>query len=454
MFTVLLVETNGAVIDALVKQLDEQIKAQVSVVPGLDQAKSFLTENQGKGVPDLVIVRAVLDEVPVAHGLLNFVYEQLNRPPVIVMGNVEFSGIEFNCLPDRFKISEFSKIVTKALHVSRKELEALHRPPYTGISIKNFYGMDKCECDVFIRISKKNCDDQYVKRLHTGDNFDAVTLQKYESMGLLEFYVRSDDLSLVLSAFEQKALKQLDEKCVVAELVQIGSHQFEVGQDLLLKLGVSDVTMRIVDTNIKVMTNALVSGVVAPHNFGELLKALLANKGGYNYKHSFLLAFLCSTIIPKMEWGKNDQMKSNIEKMIYVSFMHDIHLQEEKLVRIHSKSAFEMMALTPQEHELVEYHANKVSTLALSMPRIPAGVDIILRQHHGTTNGVGFADGASGSLSGLAILFIVVETFTHMLLDFQVLQLGPKAILKKMERDYTLASYRKVIDAMAEMLKV
>ncbi|MBI2520061.1 MAG: hypothetical protein HYV97_06580 [Bdellovibrio sp.] len=453
MFKILLVETNAAVIDALVKHFDEQLKAQVCVVANLDEAKNYLVENLGKGTPNLIVVRALLDDIQVAHGLLNFLYEQVNRPPVITLGNVEFSGLQFTCLPDHFKISEFSKTVTKSLNISRKELEALHRPPYTGISIKNFYGMEKCQCDVFIRITKKNCEDQYVKRLHTGDNFDTPTLQKYESMGLQEFYVRSDDLDLVLSAFEQKALTQLDDKSVVADLVQIGAKQFEVGQDLLIKLGVSDTTMKIVDTNIKAMSNVLVSGAVGVQNFGELLRALLAEKSGYNYKHSFLLALLCSHLIPKMEWGRNDQMKSNVEKMIYVSFMHDIHLQDEKLVRIHDKLSLEMANLSPKEKELVEYHANKVSTLAQSMPRIPAGVDVILRQHHGTTNGVGFAEGASSALSGLAILFIVVEHFTHMLLDFQTLKLGPKAILKKMERDFTLSHYRKVIDAMSEMLK-
>ncbi|MEK6625239.1 MAG: hypothetical protein AABY86_09740, partial [Bdellovibrionota bacterium] len=286
MFTILVVETNAAVIDALVKHFDEQLKAQVHLVADLDQAKSFLSDNLGKGIPSLIVVRAILDDVPVAYGLLNFVYEQVNRPPVITLGNVEFSGLQFNSLPDRFKVSELARVVPKAMNLSRKELEAIHRPPYMGISIKNFYGLDKCQCDVFIRITKKNCDDQYVKRLHMGDNFDSVTLQKYESMGLREFYVRSDDLNLVLTAFEHKALAQLDAKSTLSELVQIGAKQFEIGQDLLLKLGISEVTIRIVDTNIKAMTNMLLDDAVGVHSFGELLRALMAVKGGYNFKHS------------------------------------------------------------------------------------------------------------------------------------------------------------------------
>ncbi len=453
MLSILIVETKPAVIDALNKYFEDQFKAKVYIVPNLDEAKAFLQENISKGIPNLVVVRSILDEIETARGILNFVYELDNGPPVISLGNVEFSGLKFDCLPDRFKISELSKVATKLLNVSKKDLEEIHRPPYTGISIKNFYDLGECLCDVFIRISKKNCEDQYVKRLHKGDNFDRATLQKYEQMGLKEFFVKSEDLNMVLTAFEQKALSQLDKKFSPDELVKVGSSQFEIGQDLLLKLGISDFTMKIVDTNIKAMSGAIMSGPPGANSFADLMKSILSNKSGYNYKHSFLIAFLCSSIIPKMEWGKNDQLKSNVEKMIYVAFLHDVLLEDEKLVRIQSQAQLEAAGLDEKQKEIVEYHANKVSNLAQSMSRTPAGVDIILKQHHGTTNGVGFSTGHSSSLSGLAILFIVIEHFTHMLLDYQNLKLGPKAILTKMTAEFSLPSYRKVVEAMSEMMK-
>jgi len=452
MHTILFVEKNEKVFSAVIPYLEKELRCKIEHRQSPDEALQFIKDNYEMGRPQLVVCRNIIDDFEVGKKLLNYIYETAPDIAFISLGEIEFSGIEFQLMPERFKLADLLSAVIKGLKLSRQELEILRRPPYMGVSLSDLMILDNSLCDIYIKISKKEGEDQFVKRLHKDDKFDPETIKKYQDLGLKEVFIQSDELDMVLEAIQKKSAALLDQNHEPSELIQIGESQFELGQSLLLKLGVTELTLKIVEGQIKSVSNSIYSSA-ANNNIGALLKAALANKASYGYKHSFLLALLSSSVIPKMEWGRNDQLKINIEKMIYVSFLHDLYLSHEKLLKIDSRLNLVRAELSDEDKELVLYHANKISTLVQSMGRVPPGIDVILKQHHGTTNGVGFAEGPNSSLSGLAILFIVIEAFVHGLLDYKNLKLGPKALIQKLKNDFDLPSYRKVIEALNETIQ-
>ena len=455
---ILLVETDTKVSSVLSSFFLEQFHVDITCYQNLEDILTLLKSDEKI---DLILSRNVIADQEFSKRLLNFIYDNHKEIPLISLGEVEFSGGNFECLPDKFKLDDLSKLIIKILKISKEDLQNLRLPDYIAVPIHDFYIMNHCDCDVYIRICKKHGEDQYVKRIHAGDTFDRTVLSKYESMNVEEFYVKKEDrlkfmdnlLAQIVQKLGQTETDQNSQQLAeeIEDLTEIAQQGFEIGQDLLLRLGVTEHTIKIAEANINSMVQ---KGLQTSSNnqLAGLLKAVLANKGSYSYKHSYLIAIFSAGLVPHMEWGKNEQVKNNISKLVYVAYFHDLFLEDDLLVRIDSKLELYKENLREKEKEAVIYHANKMATMVQSIPHTPAGVDIIIRQHHGTTNGVGFADGPNASLSILSIVFIVIEKFVSKLLSVHEEDKGLKNIFDSLYETFDLPSYRRVIDGLKEML--
>ncbi len=145
-----------------------------------------------------------------------------------------------------------------------------------------------------------------------------------------------------------------------------------------------------------------------------------------------------------MEWGSQEQQNILLEKITMVSFFHDIHLEEERLLKIMDTKALKKANLTPNEKDLVMNHANKAALLIQSYPKLPQGVDLIIKQHHGVSNGVGFPEFFTAGISPMAIFFMVIEDFVTQMLEQKDLS-GIPNILIHLKAKYELPTYRKVV---------
>ena len=159
-----------------------------------------------------------------------------------------------------------------------------------------------------------------------------------------------------------------------------------------------------------------------------------------------------------MGWGTGEQLQNNFDKLSFLCFFHDIHLSRPELLKVFSKEELENGGFSPEEEEIINNHANKIATFVQSFPHAPSGVDVLLRQHHGTLNGVGFTERYSASISPMAIAFIVVERFVSLLLELSEDQfINYKTYLPNifgtLRSIFQVPSYKRVIDTLEMVLK-
>ena len=83
------------------------------------------------------------------------------------------------------------------------------------------------------------------------------------------------------------------------------------------------------------------------------------------------------------------------------------------------------------------------------IPKLPQGVDLIVKQHHGQTNGIGFPEKLSSGISPLAIFFIVMEHFSSLILECKD-KIQFEIIFDELYKKHTLPSYRKVVDILRD----
>jgi response regulator RpfG family c-di-GMP phosphodiesterase len=388
-------------------------------------------------------------ELEPAKAILNAVIDHELNTNFLVIGELDIIYANLHKLEPGFKLDFLAREIVNILGVTREEIAYIKKPDYIGVPLENFYQLNEPCCDIFIKISKKD-GDQFVKRINAGDEIDKESIKKYQNMNLKEFYIPKDFYeNLMAQILNQSMVKLIDAHKVGEKIMEVSSDTFEITQNLLDDLGITAQTVKVARLSIKSMMKTVSSN----SKISSLLKEIIQNETSYSFKRSYLISLFFNQILPHLGWGRGEQLQQNLEKVTFVSFFHDAFLRDEKLLKIMNNHQLENSDLTAAEITMIQEHANKASTTVQGVPQCPAGIDVIIRQHHGSRNGIGFPNNLTTSISPMAIAFIVIEDFSARLLE--VLErrekLNLKSILEEMEKNYRLPSYLKIIEHLKNL---
>ena len=382
--------------------------------------------------------------IEAAKALLNTVIDNDLETNFVVLGDLDVVFGNLHKIAPGFKLDFLAREVINILGVTREEIAYIKKPDYISVPIENFYQLNEPCCDIFIRISKKS-GDQFVKRINQGDDIDKESIKKYQSMNLEEFFIPKDSYDELMAQILTQSVKKLVDAHKKGEsIMEVSSDTFEISQNVLDEIGISAQTVMVAKMSIKSMMKTISSSTT----MSSLLKDIIQNETSYSFKRSYLVSLFFYQVLPNLGWGRGDQLQQNLEKVTFISFFHDAFLRDEKLLKIMTKKQMVESDLTDEEIVLINEHANKASTVVQGVPQCPAGIDVIIRQHHGSTNGMGLPNNYTTSISPMAIAFIVLEDFVTRILEKleNREKLNLKEILKGMEEDYRLPSYIKIIE--------
>ena len=179
----------------------------------------------------------------------------------------------------------------------------------------------------------------------------------------------------------------------------------------------------------------------------RLLKRLMQNKTGYQFKHSQILMFVTTHLMQHLDWGTDEQA----EKLRFISFFHDIALENDEQAKIHSNEELTKADIPPAKKELVKKHAQIAASLVTQYPHAPHGVEMIIKQHHGVMNGLGFSEHYSQNISPMAIAFILSEDFVSAVINSGA-KFDVKAQIETMREKYSTQRFKKILDVLAEII--
>src|SRR5690606_12585819 len=132
----------------------------------------------------------------------------------------------------------------------------------------------------------------------------------------------------------------------------------------------------------------------------------------YLFKHTQILTYICLHIIKNIDWGNAEQE----EKISFIAFFHDIALEKDEHAEIKTTIELKKANFPLAERQLIEKHAQLAAEFVSKFPHAPMGADQIIRQHHGTLNGIGFSEHWGNNISPISIVFIVAEEFTRIIM--------------------------------------
>ncbi len=451
---ILLVEPNESIGDLITKSLQRAFNAHVVCFRSSLEASNLLKQGE---VFNLILARnfSELSESDpidqIAQNLLNLLYDMSLKTPFIIIGEFEHAYKKYALVSEKLRLEEINRLIIKALNLKKEDFEHLKLPDYVSFSLKHFYLISRPPCDVFIRLAKKT-GDEYVRRYNLGESFEREDLKKYEELGVTDFFILKDDYEKFMNALFIQTMDSLKKTKTTEEHIEVAGDSFDISSELMRGLGITPASLAMVDQTINVMKTQLQKA----DKLSLLVKKLLDNKMSYSYRHSYLICLLASTLLPKMEWGSGEQQAILLEKICMVSYFHDIFLEDEKLLKISSADEMKNAGLTVKEGDILINHAHLSATLVQTYPRLPQGVDMIIKQHHGVSNGIGFPEVLTAGISPMAIFFMVVEEFATNILAFPEspdnLVQSMRDALIPLKQKYQLPSYRKVVTEIEHLV--
>lgn len=443
---ILLIEPTESIGELITKNLQRTFDAEVHYVKTAEEAIGLIDNSIGVKQFSLIIARNLI-AAPVLNGL----FDRCLTLPFIVIGDFEHVYKKYALVSDQLRVEEINRLVLKALGLKKENFVHLKLPDYVPFPVKHFFLMKKSPCDIYIKLVKKT-GDEYVRRLKLGESFAREDLLKYQDFGVSNFYILKENYETFMEGLLNQSLNSLKNTRSLEEIVDLAGESFAISADLMRELGITPVCVGIVNQTIQSMK----AQIVHSGKLGPLLKKILGNHHSYSYQHSFLICALSYMLLPKMEWGSGDQQSILLEKITMVSYFHDIYLDDEKLQKISSTEDMKKASLSAKEIDQLANHANQAATLVQTYPRLPQGVDIIIKQHHGSSNGIGFPEVLTAAISPMAIFFVVVEDFSKGVLalngNSEQLAANMRQLLGPLKEKYQLPSYRKIVNEIENLL--
>ncbi len=394
---------------------------------------------------DLIIVQEKIDGVETADEMINFLKaNDKSHIPVIMLGKERSIHYFANILPPKVDMSTLLKAVAKHMGVTARDIASRFVPEFFPIPVTFLENIEESNCEVFKRNADKDGKYMFYKVIEAGKKFTNKDILNIKKSGHRHVYIQSN-LRLKFTNFytRQVILKVRETKDPKKKVGLLQQAMDFVKTQSINEMPLSEETVEVANTYIEETLN-MVGDSKALRYF---MKNLLENTSGFAFQHCQLITYVSFQMVEAMDWGTKEQQK----KLSFISFFHDIVLQEERLVKVHSTEEMNALNLDEQRKKVVEHHAYLASDIVSRIPNAPMGADIIIKQHHGAQNGIGFPKDFPSNLSPLAMVFMVAEEYVHYMLKNKADFSHEKAIKGLYDAFPKMGKWKRMIQTLEKM---
>jgi response regulator RpfG family c-di-GMP phosphodiesterase len=420
----LLVENNPKMIEIYLINLATYVGLEVIVAKNKTEALSILA-----GQPlDLIICRAKIGRDEVAMALGETLTSKAIRTPLFIIGHGLYPATAHGTLPNGLDLRGVIKGAASALGITAQQMVDKRVEVDFPVPARYFEWINYPVCNVFSKDGK-----QLSAALEKLDR----ALWKNEDF---LFVSKLDRLKIVNQITAELVGRLEDKELNPDESVQAGASNYALLSQKLLSLGLNEETIGLAQKSMV----SLRRNVKAYPKLGNLIQRMLSNQAGYLYRHTQVVTYISLHIVRNIDWGTPEQE----DKIAFISFFHDIALETDSQAEIHTKEELRTSMMPVREKSVVDKHAQVAAELVHKYPHAPMGADQIIRQHHGMLNGIGFSDHFGANLSPMAIVFVVAEEFTRLILNKENGPFNSKELVRELRESFPTSRFQKIIDSL------
>lgn len=424
----LLVENNPKMIEIYLINLATYVGLEIVVAKNKTEALAQLEKQPFQ----LIISRAKIGAEDVAVPLAEVMIAKKLSIPLFVIGHGLYPALAHGTLPNGLDLRGVVKGAASALGITAQQMVEKKVEDYFPVPIRYFEWINYPLCNLFSKDGQLVCGAML--------KLDRTLIKGQESL-----YVSKLDRLQIVNQITSELVGRLEDKELNPdESIQAGASNLELVAHKLMKLGINEETIGLAQKNML----SLRRNVKSYPKLGNLLQRMLANQAGYLYRHTQIVTYISLHIVRNIDWGTPEQE----DKIAFIAFFHDIALETDAQAKIHTKEELRTCKLESREKILVDKHAQLAAELVHKYPHAPMGADQIIRQHHGMLNGIGFSDHFGANLSPMAIVFVVAEEFTRIIIQQENGPFNGKDMIRALRESFPTSRFQKIIDSLEQVV--
>lgn len=234
--------------------------------------------------------------------------------------------------------------------------------------------------DLYIKIS----EGKYLKRIPANEDIDEATVLAFKAKGITDLYFEKQfnrDFSLMLlNNMINKVEKNYSNE---AEKIKARNEVFVTTKEIVQSVGLPPRVIQVCESVMDSISEDVVKGKDKFAKYLEKMK--VQNNLNFQFRFVELTSFIATQIVDQMNEGeKSEQTK----KVVFAAFFCDICLTDVSQLDYRTEGSIK--DLWPEDKKAILDHALKASGIVAKYKNAPADADIIVRQHHGSSDGIGF----------------------------------------------------------------
>lgn len=419
-----------------VTNLNVYLNANVSVCEKLSEIAKLVGENQF----DLIITLSTIEKEDAISIISQF------KIPTIVIGENEKYKNQFQNIKSYYDLKSILRESAKILNITSQMMMEEEVGDYYPFKIETLKFLKVAPVNLYLEMIKGNTEKNYTMFLDR-EKVIHNAIVELKNNNIDSIFVHANSRLKMANAISASIIDflSLNTSLNIEEKQEVVSTSMFLLASSLVSEEVSPEIFALVNRSTKIMSEIMVE---IP-TLTKLLKMLLANKNGYVYTHSMLCAYVASFIVKKVPWGG----ESHIEKINFVLFFHDIALVPifEKYPNYFSEEDMLFIeSISEEDKNLILNHARISAELVTGLKKCPIGADLMIKQHHGISNGVGFATEYRDDISPLSKIIIISEAFIEefMQLKNKNESINIELILETLNDRFPKHTYKKIIETL------
>jgi HD-GYP domain-containing protein (c-di-GMP phosphodiesterase class II) len=443
MNNILLISNDELLSQLYVTNLEVYVDGKIYHVETYEESLEVLKRDQNF---KLIISLANLEDTKIIHQLKTLLVEKNVVIPIIIIGEQDSEDPNVIAVKNYYSVQNIIRTAAKILGVTAKSMATKVMLNFYPLDIGLFQRINNAPVDLYIESVQKEVTDfeLFAKK----DEPVKKLILNFKETGGSKIYVKPADRLIVINHISTNICEALTMNQIVDQSEK--SELLSASMDFLLQgmfsEEVNNEILSLVSSCSKVMTEV----VKESPNLNSLLAIFQKNKNGYGYIHSMLSAYVASHIVKNVPWGG----ESHIEKINFVLFFHDIPLAPifEKNPTITSEEDLLFLDnVTDQEKDIILNHARICAEMVSGLKKCPIGADLLIRQHHGMSNGIGFAMEYRDDISPLSKIIIISEAFVEEVLRLKKEKqekITVPEIIESLKVKFDKHTYRKIIETI------
>jgi hypothetical protein len=401
-------ENSGQKMFEFINQSRELLPEDLNVI--------FLSNNLGKYPPvDVISPKSELNQISNLIAFKLKIIDMIPEESIEVLATpIEKSSpnIQTNEATTVFQIPK-SGLTASNINIQIMSDDNPHSSPqeYFEIDIRmlNLSGEIIFPCDCYTRV-KKGENYEYGKKIEKNSIFTKKDFDKLFNRGIKLLWIDQNDYSKSFPIFTKIFTQNIiNLNLSYQERLAITSDAYEI----ILKM----IKENKVDQNLVEMIKATLPSydffTKVENPIAQLINELKQNKYSYGLTNSTLTCLLMHSAFASFEWSK-DYTKNKIN---YITFFHDLCIGSDKLIKIHHDFFSEKEHLNPDELALIDKHADSIAKLLEKIVKAPKELVALLREHHGSVNGIGINENLNMRIYPFTKLLIICEKISYEILN-------------------------------------